>query len=114
MIRRAQRTHRRGVEGELRAAAWARGGWYLGLWFIGIVVALITAFYMTRLMILTFFGEARWDEGAHPHESPPTMTVPLIILALFSAVAGPLTTAAPPPHFPHSPLCRPHHLAERR
>ena len=48
----------------------------------------ITAFYMTRLMIMTFFGERRWKDGVHPHESPKVMTVPLIILAVFSVVAG--------------------------
>lgn len=50
----------------------------------------ITAFYMTRLMLMTFFGERRWREGVHPHESPKVMTVPLIILAFFSVVAGAL------------------------
>ena len=48
----------------------------------------LTAFYMTRLMLMTFFGEERWQEGVHPHESPKVMTVPLIILAVFSVVAG--------------------------
>jgi NADH-quinone oxidoreductase subunit L len=103
------------------------------LWALGILTALLTAFYMSRLMFLTFFGEPRWgaaaegdaaghaaveagdgaDSGtdgeavsgeaqavavAHgehhdggdftPHESPPTMTIPLIILAVFSVGAG--------------------------
>ncbi|BCK55661.1 NADH-quinone oxidoreductase subunit L [Nocardia wallacei] len=48
----------------------------------------ITAFYMTRVMILTFFGERRWRENAHPHESPAVMTGPMILLALGSAGAG--------------------------
>ena len=48
----------------------------------------VTAFYMTRLMLMTFFGAKRWREGVHPHESPRTMTVPLIILAVFSVVSG--------------------------
>ncbi|WP_280335251.1 NADH-quinone oxidoreductase subunit L [Nocardia wallacei] len=48
----------------------------------------ITAFYMTRVMILTFFGERRWREDAHPHESPAVMTGPMILLALGSAGAG--------------------------
>ncbi len=48
----------------------------------------VTAYYMTRLMLLTFGGERRWREGVHPHESPWVMTVPLIILAVFSAIAG--------------------------
>jgi NADH-quinone oxidoreductase subunit L len=42
---------------------------------------------MTRLMVMTFFGERRWTDDVHPHESPPTMTVPMIILA-FGSVAG--------------------------
>jgi NADH-quinone oxidoreductase subunit L len=50
----------------------------------------VTAFYMTRLMLMTFFGEKRWREGVHPHESPKSMTVPLIILAVFSVGAGAL------------------------
>jgi NADH-quinone oxidoreductase subunit L len=53
-----------------------------------LVGAGITAFYMTRLMIMTFLGEKRWREGVHPHESPKLMTVPLIILAFLSVVAG--------------------------
>jgi NADH-quinone oxidoreductase subunit L len=53
-----------------------------------LVGAGVTAFYMTRLMLMTFFGEKRWREGVHPHESPKSMTVPLIILAVFSVVAG--------------------------
>ncbi len=73
---------------EILASAFAKGGFFLILWGIGVVTALITAFYMTRLIILTFFGDKRWDEGVHPHESPWTMTIPLIVLALLSAVAG--------------------------
>lgn len=48
----------------------------------------ITAFYMTRLMLMTFFGERRWRDGVHPHESPKVMTIPLIILAIFSVIGG--------------------------
>jgi NADH-quinone oxidoreductase subunit L len=50
----------------------------------------ITAFYMTRLMLMTFFGEKRWRDGVHPHESPKTMTIPLIVLAIFSVIGGAL------------------------
>ncbi|TCM51739.1 NADH-quinone oxidoreductase subunit L [Kribbella sp. VKM Ac-2568] len=50
----------------------------------------ITAFYMTRLMMMTFFGEKRWKEDVHPHESPKVMTGPLIILAILSLVGGAL------------------------
>jgi NADH-quinone oxidoreductase subunit L len=48
----------------------------------------ITAFYMTRLMMMTFFGEKRWDKDVHPHESPAVMTGPLIILAALSLGGG--------------------------
>ncbi|MBB1483827.1 NADH-quinone oxidoreductase subunit L [Tessaracoccus sp. MC1865] len=48
----------------------------------------ITAYYMTRLMMMTFFGKKRWEDGVEPHESPLVMTVPLIVLALLSIVAG--------------------------
>jgi len=50
----------------------------------------ITAFYMTRLMMMTFFGEKRWEEDVHPHESPMVMTGPLIVLAILSLVGGAL------------------------
>jgi NADH-quinone oxidoreductase subunit L len=48
----------------------------------------ITAFYMTRLMLMTFLGQKRWLAGVHPHESPLVMTVPLIILGAFSFAGG--------------------------
>ena len=48
----------------------------------------VTAFYMTRVMLMTFFGEKRWDEHAHPHEAPPLMTGPLIVLAFGSVFSG--------------------------
>jgi NADH-quinone oxidoreductase subunit L len=50
----------------------------------------ITAFYMTRLMLMTFFGEKRWEKDVHPHESPATMTGPLVILAALSLGGGAL------------------------
>jgi len=50
--------------------------------------AAITAFYMTRVMFMTFAGERRWEESAHPHEVPPVMTAPMILLAVGSAGAG--------------------------
>lgn len=55
---------------------------------LALLGALVTAFYMTRLMMMTFFGDKRWLKGVHPHESPATMTIPLIILAVLSIVAG--------------------------
>ena len=48
----------------------------------------ITAFYMTRVMLMTFFGEKRWAEDTHPHESPGVMTGPMIVLAVGSVGAG--------------------------
>ena len=57
----------------------------------GIVALLgagITAFYMTRLMAMTFWGEKRWTEGQHPHESPWVMLGPMVILAVGAAIGG--------------------------
>ncbi|MEU3667379.1 NADH-quinone oxidoreductase subunit L [Streptomyces virginiae] len=75
-------------------AAFAKGGtegWILG--GVTLLGAGITAFYMTRVMLLTFFGEKRWQPDAdghepHPHESPKSMTVPMVILAFGSVFAG--------------------------
>jgi NADH-quinone oxidoreductase subunit L len=58
------------------------------LWLVGFVSAGLTAFYMTRLYALTFEGDKRWADGKHPHESPLTMTIPLMVLALLSIVGG--------------------------
>ena len=57
-------------------------------WIVGVVGAAATAFYMTRLMALVFWGKSRVPSNIHPHESPPTMTVPLIILGFLSVVGG--------------------------
>ena len=54
--------------------------------------AAITAFYMTRVVVLTFAGNKRWNEKAHPHESPALMWVPMAILALGSVASGSLLT----------------------
>jgi NADH-quinone oxidoreductase subunit L len=70
---------------------WSReGGAYRFLWYIGYATALMTAFYMFRLMYLTFHGRPRMshDVEHHIHESPPSMTVPLVVLALCAIVAG--------------------------
>ncbi|MFB6615916.1 NADH-quinone oxidoreductase subunit L [Streptomyces sp. NPDC085524] len=75
-------------------AAFAKGGtqgWILG--GVTLLGAGITAFYMTRVMLLTFFGEKRWQPDAeghqpHPHESPKSMTIPMVILAFGSVFAG--------------------------
>jgi len=62
----------------------------LALWGIGLVTAGLTAFYMFRQLFMVFHGECRADEHAksHLHESPPVMTVPLMILAIGSIFAG--------------------------
>ena len=70
---------------------WSReGGAYRFLWYIGYATALMTAFYMFRLMYLTFHGHPRMshDVEHHIHESPASMTVPLVVLALCAIVAG--------------------------
>ena len=59
------------------------------LGWLGVLTAGLTAFYMFRLLFLTFFGKPRYDEHkVHVHESPRSMTLPLIILAIFSVVGG--------------------------
>jgi NADH-quinone oxidoreductase subunit L len=91
-------------------AAFGKGGtqgWILG--GVALLGAAITAYYMTRVMLMTFFGEERWrartpsaaepdvepaaevhgeGEGPHPHESPKTMAIPMIVLAFGSVFAG--------------------------
>ncbi|MFF4079485.1 NADH-quinone oxidoreductase subunit L [Streptomyces sp. NPDC001777] len=91
-------------------AAFAKGGtegWILGA--VTLLGAAITAFYMTRVMLMTFFGEERWRTSTpspaepdvepaaetrgehtepHPHESPKSMTIPMIVLAFGSVFAG--------------------------
>ncbi|MDP9019527.1 MAG: NADH-quinone oxidoreductase subunit L [Actinomycetota bacterium] len=94
---------------EILAAAWDSNRL---LWLVGVVTALLTAYYMSRQVFLVFFGQPRWQEShagvtsgeavaapdhepaaaraapATPHESPPTMTVPLVVLAVLAAVGG--------------------------
>ncbi len=65
--------------------ALAQNGW-LGL--CALLGAGVTGFYMTRLMLMTFFTKPRWEEGVHPHESPKVMTFPLIVLAALSVLGG--------------------------
>ena len=73
------------------------------LWLLGLIGAGLTSFYMFRLIFLTFFGKPRYDEHkVHVHESPQSMTVPLILLAILSVIGG--WVAAPhlvggPDHF---------------
>jgi NADH-quinone oxidoreductase subunit L len=61
---------------------------YGAIWIVGLVAAVLTAFYMTRWFVLIFLGEPRYGAAVHPHESPRTMTVPLLVLAVLSAVGG--------------------------
>ncbi len=73
---------------------------FTAIWVIGVVTAVLTAFYMTRWFLLVFMGEPRFKEGTtvvdphhgettlHPHESPRTMTIPLIILGVLSVTGG--------------------------
>jgi NADH-quinone oxidoreductase subunit L len=70
-------------------AAFDRGGasGYL-LGGVAVLGAGLTAFYMTRLMLMTFFGKPRWEDGVHPHESPAVMTLPMVVLAVGSVAAG--------------------------
>jgi NADH-quinone oxidoreductase subunit L len=65
-------------------------GHHYGIWVVGVLGALLTAFYMFRLLFLTFYGENRSDHHTreHLHESPPIMTYPLMILAGLAVVGG--------------------------
>ncbi|MFZ9705366.1 MAG: NADH-quinone oxidoreductase subunit L [Ilumatobacteraceae bacterium] len=67
------------------------------LYAVGMVTALLTAYYMTRQVVMVFFGEARWrdasaEHGAHgdftPHESPRVMLIPLVVLSVLSVIGG--------------------------
>ncbi len=80
---------------EILGAAFAEAAvhplWY-GFWAMGIPAALLTAFYMTRLMLYTFHGPNRTGERArdHLHEAPPVMTGPLVVLGLLTVTGGAL------------------------
>ena len=73
---------------EILLAAWEQPDIGKVLWAVGLVTALLTAYYMSRQTFLVFFGGQRWDDSAHPHESPPTMTLPLVLLAGAAAIGG--------------------------
>ncbi|HYN89749.1 MAG TPA: NADH-quinone oxidoreductase subunit L, partial [Ardenticatenaceae bacterium] len=80
---------------EILAEAWEKfthgemGGWLpLLVWILLTAAAGLTAFYMGRQLGLVFFGRERTEAAEHAHESPPTMTIPLMILAVFALVAG--------------------------
>jgi len=73
---------------EILAATYDHGA--IALWVIGVATATMTAFYMTRLLVLTFHGEFRGDhhKWEHAHESPVSMTSALVVLALLSVAGG--------------------------
>ncbi len=75
---------------EILWSVYNAGGLGSALWLLGIAGAFLTAFYSFRLIYLTFFGRSRMDHEVehHVHESPPVMTVPLMILAFFSVFIG--------------------------
>jgi len=73
---------------EILLAAWEQKNIGPLLWFVGLITALLTAYYMSRQVFLVFFGDQRWDEEAHPHESSWTMTTPLCILAGAAIIGG--------------------------
>jgi len=66
-------------------AAFSRG---IVVGLVTVIGAGITAFYMTRLFVMTFHGKKRWTDDVHPHESPSIMVVPMAILAVLSALGG--------------------------
>ena len=70
---------------EILAHAWDSSP---ALWLVGIVTAVLTAFYMSRLVFMTFYGEARYGDDTHPHEPSRLMAAPLVVLAGAAAVAG--------------------------
>ncbi|MYA84562.1 MAG: NADH-quinone oxidoreductase subunit L [Acidimicrobiaceae bacterium] len=70
---------------EILAYAWDASP---ALWLVGIVTAVLTAFYMSRLVFMTFYGEARHSSDIHPHEPSRLMTAPLVMLAGAAVVAG--------------------------
>jgi NADH-quinone oxidoreductase subunit L len=78
-------------------AAWSHAAYGKLLWAFGVIAAGFTSFYMFRLLILTFYGTPRYNEHDvhHVHESPPSMVVPLVILAILSIVGGYINV----PHF---------------
>jgi NADH-quinone oxidoreductase subunit L len=64
--------------------------WAWFVWIVGILTAFLTAVYMTRCYLLTFKGKSRWPgaDKVHAHESPTSMTIPLVVLAFLAAVTG--------------------------
>ncbi len=108
---------------EILLAAWEHSYVTLGwlrvghvLWAVGLVTALLTAYYMSRQTFLVFFGGQRWDDSAHPHESPTTMTLPLVLLAGAAAIGGIMNLPLVGDwlvleHFLEPVLAHPHHFS---
>ena len=81
---------------EIFGAAVKSGGIGALWWLLGVCGAFMTAFYLFRLIFMTFWGEERFDtHHVHPHESPSTMLTPLKILALLSVIGG-IVVGLPP------------------
>jgi NADH-quinone oxidoreductase subunit L len=83
-----------------------------GIFLVAVFTAFLTAFYMTRLFVVVFFGKARTHEAEHGHDGPARMTWPLIVLAVFSVIAGYGIVATPAlGHAYHEALEKLHHGA---
>ncbi len=91
---------------EILASAAGVGGVGTAIWLVGILTAGLTAFYMARWFVLIFLGRPRWSENAHPHESPLSMTLPLMLLAI-PTVAGGLLNLNPETGWLHGWLVGP-------
>ena len=61
---------------------------YLGVYVLGLIGVVLTAFYMSRWFFLIFLGKPRYPSSVHPHESPKSMTIPLLVLGVLSAIGG--------------------------
>ena len=72
------------IEAAFEGSGWKP--WVFGL--TALIAAGVTAFYMSRMFFMTFMGKRRWTEDVHPHESPLTMTIPMMVLAVGSAFLG--------------------------
>ena len=100
---------------EILLAAWEQPDIGPLLWAVGLITALLTAYYMSRQTFLVFFGGQRWDDDVHPHESPATMTLPLVLLAGAAAIGGVINLPLVGDwlvleHFLEPVLAHPHHF----
>lgn len=100
---------------EILLAAWEQPDIGPLLWAVGLITALLTAYYMSRQTFLVFFGGERWDDDVHPHESPATMTLPLVLLAGAAAIGGIINLPLVGDwlvleHFLEPVLAHPHHF----